>query len=174
MKYSFKDFIKDALIKTPQSIAKSPITKNDVVNSKNSIMMILRNVSSEIIESKGNYINRFKRELEEISEINKNAANIKTPIIIISGEEDSISERKYFMPKDEEDRLKEKFGELPISDIREHYLKENLFMNSPYIRMISPTKYGTHSLPFFKPKSIANISKGLLDRYYRNKKTLIK
>lgn len=165
-----KNFNKDALIDTPKKMLKSNNKIQDIKNSTSVVMSIFNNIGRELKRSKFNYLDRFKQELTEIGTENPNMSEIKTPIILIAGSEDLIAQREQFMPQSQEDALRSELENATTSDIREHYLQETCFPNSPYIRMLSPTKNGTHALPYFRPNAIANASAALLDRYHRDMK----
>jgi hypothetical protein len=167
-----KNFNKDALINTPKKILEGSNKIADIKNAVSSVVTIFQNTMREIIKSKTDYLTRFKRELSEIGTENIHMSEIESPIILIAGSDDLIAQREKFMPQDKEDALRNELENATTSDIREHYLRENCFSNSPYIRMVSPSKNGTHSLPYFRPKAVANVSAGLLKRYYEDKKNI--
>lgn len=165
-----KNFNIDALIGTPKKILENGNKISDIKNAASSILSILQYIMKEVTLSNVHFFDRFNRELEELGEKNPHLAEITAPVVLISGSDDLVSKREQFIPQDQENRLREELTNATTSDIREHYLRKNCFTHSPYVRILLPTKNGTHSLPYFRPKSVANASKGMLDRYYRNKK----
>jgi hypothetical protein len=80
---------------------------------------------------------------------------------LINGADDSVSSKEEIAP------IKE--GAENNIRLREQYLKNNVFKQSPYVRMIVPSREANHGLPFFRSKSVADASLYLLDRFNREK-----
>ncbi len=102
-------------------------------------------------ESRVGTMSRISAEAKNLSKMNPRMAEIEVPVVLISGTSDPISNPEKIAPPDE----------------REEYLKEHLFPKSPYVKMVAPEKIGHHSMPFFRPKSVARASLYLLKRFHR-------
>jgi pimeloyl-ACP methyl ester carboxylesterase len=184
-------FAKDTLIDTVpdnlkdqyKKLKKGPsLTKTDVVKSlfnrtKNTASAgvdIVKGIAKELKLSRFDYLKKLTSQIREMARKNPRIEKIKAPIILISGAKDPISSREKIFPRIEEDRAVQEYLKSINSDlskvnptlrIREKYLKENLFQESPYIRMIIPEDLGHHGLPLFRPESVAKVSLYLLERY---------
>ncbi len=117
------------------------------------------NVTSNLIKGAFNsdFRKKIKREFSEMDHINPRAAEITAPVVIVNGLKDQVIQADKIVPQ-----------EVPSSE-REAYLKENLFKDSPYVRMVTPEKLGKHGLPVFRPDEIADASLYLLNRFNRDK-----
>ena len=112
------------------------------------------------------YLKRVLNEIQQMLIVNPYSYIVKTPIIIVHGANDKISQPERIIP------YQGKFDKAPyIQDMceREQFLQEHLFPNSPYVRMIVAEKMGYHGLPAFRPKEVASSSLYLLDRWHRTK-----
>lgn len=167
-----KNFSKDALVGTPKKILESNNKIQDVKNSISVVMSIFNNIGKELKRSKLNYLDRLKQELAEIGTENPNMSEIKTPIVLITGSNDLIAQQEKHISPSQEDAIRKKLVNPATSDLREHYLQENCFPNSPYVKMLSPIENGTHSLPYLRAKAVARASAALLGKYHRRIKIL--
>lgn len=162
-----KGFAKDTLISTPASITKNMIEEpENIPTGLKALGQMIGTISKEMLASGKGYFDRFNREISEMSEQNPRLSEIKVPTVIISGAHDPVSDKERIVPENIEEELKEAC-DLPTCDIREHYLKENLLPNSPYVRLLAPSKLGHHALPVFRPESVAKVSTYLHERYAR-------
>lgn len=129
----------------------------------------------EAVLSHVNYPKRLVSQVQEMTRENPRVKKLRIPVILINGAKDPVSSKKRIIPEAEEEKAiqdyllannldSEKVD--PTLRAREAYLKDSLFPNSPYIRMIVPEKFGNHGLPLFRPKSVGNVALGLLDRFY--------
>ena len=166
-----KNFSKDALINTPQSlIGQLPKNPGAMKSGISASMDILSTMVKEAWDSKGEYIDRFKREVKEMSAINPQMATITAPVVLISGAEDTVSNPEKIVPEEEEERILNENEGNGFIDPREEYLKANLFKQSPYVRLVAPEKLGHHGLPYFRGGSVARGSMYLLKRFNRRQK----
>lgn len=171
-------------LKKSQPSAKTEVVKSLFNRTKTTASAggdIIKGIAKEIKLSHFDYLKRLTGQIREMARKNPRIEKIKAPIILISGAKDPISSREKIVPKSEEDRAIQEYLKNIDSDlsktnptlrIREEYLKENLFLESPYIKMIIPEDFGHHGLPLFRPESIAKVSLYLLERYYRNPSNL--
>lgn len=150
------NFAKDMIINTPKTLLTKKLSSiPDGLSAANDV---LHNIFKEIKRSKSEYMNRFKREVQEMSQINPRMQELKVPIVLGSGAKDIVSNPEKILPPKEE---------LSSLSSREEYLKENYFPNSPYVKMIVPEKLGHHGLPFFRTESVVNAAMYGLKRYNR-------
>lgn len=99
---------------------------------------------------------KIKREFSEMEQYNQRVEDVDVPVVIIQGAQDQVVEAEKIVPSDIESRD------------REEYLKENIFKNSPHVKMVVADKYGKHGLPVFRAESVASVSVGLLNRFQRD------
>jgi hypothetical protein len=125
-------------------------------------------------KSRLNYPSRFKNEILETAAVNSRLAELRVPIILISGAQDPISNPEKIIPPGEEEKVLEVWEHEQqtlevknFSDPREEFLRKNVFPNSPYIRMVVPEKLGHHGLPLYRSKSVARAALYLLKRFER-------
>lgn len=119
-------------------------------------------------------VRRTASEVQEMAHRNQSAAELHVPIVLITGTDDTIAERERIVPEDEETKLRKELGESGERDktlaAREKYLRENIFPQSPYVRMVVPEKMGNHLVQIYRPQAVAKVSTFLLDRYWRKQK----
>ncbi|MCJ7829629.1 alpha/beta hydrolase [Patescibacteria group bacterium] len=180
--YTLPHNIKDQYkgLKRGQTLTKAEIAKSLLSRTGSTIgagIDIMKGVAKELKLSYFDYLERLKSQIQEMERKNSSIPRIKVPVVIISGAKDPLSPRDKIVPKAEEDKavqdyLKSIESDLsetdPTAIIRGEYLKENLFLESPYVRAIFPEKFGHHGLPLFRPESVAKVSLYLLERYSRN------
>lgn len=124
-------------------------------------------IMKEVKASHIYYPQRLFYQLREMTRRNSHLEEIKAPIVLVQGENDLLSNPKKIIPTQKSE------GEEPkgyINDYkeREEFLKKNIFKNSPYVRMVVPEKAGHHNVTYCRPKSVAQSSLYMLDRYYRD------
>lgn len=153
-----KNFVKD-VINTPKT--------NDSANiALDSIFDILEEVSRAGIK----YPKIFLEDVKAMAKFNEKTSKIKAPIILIQGAKDLVSNPDKIIPPGKINNEEKEGKKKNYADPREEYLKNNLFQNSPYVKMIIAQKMGRHALPFFRPEAIAKSAIYLLERYYRDNK----
>ncbi|MFA5023931.1 MAG: alpha/beta hydrolase [Patescibacteria group bacterium] len=152
--------INDSFVNTPKNLLKN---KDKISNFAQWVKVaadVNLNTAKKTILSPG-HICQLKRRITEASHSNPRAADLKVPIVLINGADDSVSSKEEIAP------IKE--GAENNIRLREQYLKNNVFKQSPYVRMIVPSREANHGLPFFRSKSVADASLYLLDRFNREK-----
>ncbi|MCB9802908.1 alpha/beta hydrolase [Candidatus Nomurabacteria bacterium] len=175
-----KDFVSDAALGTGASVMSQLYRAN--YSKKQRLMMVAKGAGAlvdivggvfrDMKKFKSAYPKKLRQEISEMSSANANLAKLKVPVVIISGESDPISKPDKIVPPEEERRfVEEGLSRDDFFDPREEYLKKNLLPNSPYVRMIIGKNMGHHSLPFFRPESIAKVGLYALERYHRKLKT---
>lgn len=153
--------LKDSFVKTPKKIIDNDDSVNNFKKWFNVAKDINLNTAAKTIKSPS-HIGEMLAKIRETSKINKYASELNVPIVLINGKEDMVSdEQKVFQTENGKEVD-------PIQ--REKYLKENLFKNSPYVRMVVADKLSNHGLPYFRSESVASASLFLLDRFKRGEK----
>ncbi len=134
--------LKDSFVKTPLNMPKSENKSGDFKKWANVAKDLGSNVFSKTVSSPSHVVKILNR-INETSKQNERASELKVPIVLINGKEDSVS------------------------DYRKIISTENLFKSSPYVRLIKPEKSSNHGLSYFRPKSIARVSTKLIDKFYQ-------
>lgn len=116
------------------------------------------------------YPQRVMSQVKEMSETQKHVKELTTPVILVHGHENGVSNPEKVVPgyqyldvmkKDEETGL--------LYDPRERFLKNTLFPNSPFVRMVTSRNLPHHTMPVLRAEQVARDSLYLLKRYWRNK-----
>lgn len=130
--------------------------------SADGIVEILR----EVMRSNISYPSRIIKEIKSMVKANPHLGHIKAPIVIIQGARDLISDPAKIIPNQNPETKQEPPY---IKDIRkrEEFLKQNVFVNSPYIRMLVPEKMGYHNVVYSRSRSVAEVSLNQLGRWHR-------
>jgi pimeloyl-ACP methyl ester carboxylesterase len=118
-------------------------------------------------------------EISEMAKQNPDLQKVACPVILVQGSKDKVSNPTTTIPEDtyfyiddlhtREFRLKDtprKDRTLP-EQTREDYLRETLFPNSPYVRVMVPEKMGYHNVTYSRPESVARTTLYLLKRFHR-------
>jgi pimeloyl-ACP methyl ester carboxylesterase len=166
-------------IKQRKTLTGKEIAQNFWDSTKSTVQLgstIIKNMAKEAKDvGIRQYPKRFKHQVREMARKNPRVERVKVPVVLMTGAKDPVSAKEKIISKKEEEKLtKEYLKELKISSrldpamhIREKYLKENLFLQSPQIRAIFAKKYGHHGLPLFRPEQVAKVSLYLLKRPQR-------
>jgi len=173
-----KGFAKDSLVKTPKTLMSKAVRNPQVMmQGVRAMTDIVFGIAKEISRSKTGYPSRLKNEISEMARVNPRLSTLRMPIVLMSGSNDPVSNPEKIMPPGEEEKIlkawekeKESLGSAEFIDPREEFLKNNIFPQSPYVRMVIPEKLGHHGLPLFRSKSVANVSLYLLRRFERREK----
>jgi pimeloyl-ACP methyl ester carboxylesterase len=173
------DFVRSALVDTTNSVLKQLYRANYSKRQRmamlgrgvSALVDILGSVAKNIVKQKFDYKTKLDKEVADMAEMNTRLAEITAPVVIISGDKDPIANPDSIVPPEEEERIVAELEQDESSeefvDPREKFLQETMLPNSPYVRMIVGKKMGHHSLPFFRPESIANVGLYALERYHR-------
>lgn len=164
-----RNFVRDSLGNTPPALARAlPHKPEQTIAGIRAAVDILGNVFHEVVESKLDFMNRLQRDVVEMAKLNPRAKEITSPIVLISGVDDLVSNPEQIMPTQAEE---ENSADLEQKDPREVYLQKNLFTKSPYVRMVKPKNQAQHGLPFYRSDKVARVGLGLIERYYRKNST---
>lgn len=152
--------LKDSFIKTPKKIT----DQNGSVDNFKKWFGVAKDVNlntvSKTIKSPS-HIGEMLKRIKETSRLNKYASELNVPIVLINGKDDLVSNEQKIVPSEGTEKNQNK---------REELLKENLFKNSPYVRMVVADKLSNHGLPYFRSESVAATSLFLLDRFKKEDK----
>ncbi len=177
-----KNFINSALWNTTASVLSERFFANyskvqrKIIFSRgvDALVDIVGTFVNNLIKQE-NYKAKLDKEIGDMANVNNHLADIHAPVVIISGDKDLISNPNQIVPPEEEAKivaeLENGMESKQFVDPREKYLQEHLLPNSPYVRMIIGKKMGHHSLPFFRPESIAKVGLYALERYHRKNKS---
>jgi esterase/lipase len=149
------NLIKDSLT-TPIKVVKDMKERNQYPDAfkrgAQSAMNVISNLVSDQVGS--GFRKVIKTDSSEMGHINQRVSEIKVPVILISGTEDKVIQIDKIIPP-----------EITSYDEQENYLKENLFKQSPFVRIVTAKKFGKHGLPVFRAEEVANVSVHLLKRF---------
>lgn len=170
-----KDFVRDSLLNTPvtmfKKLFKNPGAVSQSLKAGNSIV---GGIFKEMAKSGSKSLERMKGEVQTMARQNPRLNQIQVPVILMAGVEDLVSDPGKIIPQGEEERILAEWeqkdaeaGTETFIDPREKFLQEEVFPQSPYIRMVVPEKMGHHGLPLFRSESVANASLYLLKRFER-------
>ncbi len=159
------EFVKDSIVNTPVSVSKKTLGIGKYFKGEKSFLPrslragadVVFGIIREMGKSGVDYPKRFLNEVANMSKFNERIKDVRVPVVLVHGEKDPVSDYKKVAPV-------EKPSE------REEFLKENLFKNSPYVRMVVAEKAGHHGLPLFRSESVARASLYMLERFYRKEK----
>ncbi len=132
---------------------------------------VIAGIAKEVWRSKLKYWARFKNEVGEMARKNPHSHEVKVPVVVVSGMEDSLSDVERMVPDEKpspEKRSKNFSG--TRSRAREDYIQKTLFPQSPAVHVFVPRKLGVHILPIFRPDSVARVSLSTLECFWRSKK----
>ena len=150
------NLLKDSFVRTPKNLL-----EQDPQGFKKWFQVatdVGTHLAKNVVGGRGN-IGKLRQGITEMARINPRIGEIKVPVVLISGSNDAVTDAEKLVPS-EEDRA------TILS--RAKYLNENLFTQSPYVRMLVPDKMGNHGLPYFRAESVANASLYLLERFHRS------
>jgi pimeloyl-ACP methyl ester carboxylesterase len=127
----------------------------------------------EMSESGLGYPRRFLNDVRDMAMVNPRLKELKIPIVLMSGADDPVSdpEKIFLEAKSQPEHIRTPQSlstPKKFVDPREEDLKR-LFPNSPYIRMITPTKHGSHDMPVYRD-SVGAVALYLLERYRRSQR----
>lgn len=177
-----KSFVADGAMSTPKTLIDqlwqanySKKQKLDMLKKgARTLVDVTTGVIKDVWKYKGDYLTKLNKEVIDMAKVNSNLAELKVPVVIISGDKDPVSDPAQIVPPAEEERIvggiAQDLDDAEFVDPREKYLQENLLPNSPYVRMIIGKKMGHHILPYFRPESVAKVGLYALERYYRKLK----
>lgn len=156
------NFTKDSIVNTPNSVTKSIFGIGKPFKGKKFLLPrslaagadVIFGIIREMKKSGAGYPKRFLNEISNMAKFNERIKEIRTPVVLVHGEKDPISDYKKIAPV-------EKPSE------REEFLKKNLFKNSPSVKMVVAEKAGHHGVPLFRSESVARASLYMLKRFYR-------
>ncbi len=160
------------LASTLDDLRKPPKFKGDDGLVRQNIKYVLDGIEilKEVMRSR--LVGWPKRQIYELRAMAKTSphlAEIEVPIVLIQGAQDLLSKPSEIIPKSQsQDSVKDYIEDTKVQE-REQFLKKNIFINSPYVRMIVPEKMGHHNVSYSRPESVASVSLYFLKRWHRQK-----
>ncbi len=157
-------FAKDSTLDTPNSVVKKMAGAGKFFKGEKSFLPrslkagadVVFGIIREMGKSGTEYPKRFLSEVSNMAKFNEKIKDIRVPVVLVHGEDDPISAHEKIAPVDKPSE-------------REEFLKDNLFKNSPYVKMVVAEKAGHHGVPLFRSESVARASLYMLERFYRSK-----
>lgn len=133
-------FYTDTFFGTPWALIKDGFPKRATTTGVWLVMETAGHVLAEIVRWNLAYPRRFMREVREMARQNPHAAEVRVPVVAISGAQDPVSNPRF----------------MPEAALRA------LFTQSPGVYGSAPEKRGHHGVPFFYPETVARESLGAL------------
>jgi pimeloyl-ACP methyl ester carboxylesterase len=123
------------------------------------------------------FVIRLKEEIRETTSKNPYLDRIEVPTVLVQGTRDHSFDMQYLrtqpetqpahgiLQKDSNRRMS-----LSARGGKGQIFAVDLFPHSPYVRVVSAHKFGTHLLPIFRSQGVARASFYLLQRFRRRAK----
>lgn len=166
--YGLRD---DLLVETPKTLLKRGLMKRETKVGAHLAMRIIEHILYEMLHYKIEYPKRFMREVYEMAEQNPHIAEVRVPVVIMSGAHDLISNTKSMLEEAEQDAdsmqndvVATEHSEGSMFWKREKFLREHFFKQSPCVYLFAPEELGYHGLPFLRPRFVARSSIHALKR----------
>lgn len=187
-----KQFFKNSGIDTPKDLIANLVSGKGKGRSHSikiglqsgaDVMFGIINDIRHIREDNPDYLDRIKQEVETMAKKNPHLADIRIPVVLISGRSDPISDpsriapisERHYNPEIHTPLGKELFGKNAGNQVRvkntisrNEYLQKELFPNSPWVRMIVPV--GGHGGQLFRSDAVATAALGSIERGWRETK----
>ena len=165
-------FLKDNLVDAPPAITKPLFHFNPIplIRGLRAGTDVIFGMVEEIARTKGNYPKRVRSQIREMIGTQTHIAELQAPVILIQGENDLVSNPEKIIPgyKEMGHLAKDEITDRQF-DPREKFLQENLFQESPYVRMVTGRKISNHVMPIARAEEVTKVSLYLLERYRRDK-----
>lgn len=143
-----RNFVKDALLTPP---GKKPIR---------AALDILFTAIKEAGKSNTEFFDRITRDTEAMSGLSAALEQLKIPVVLVQGEKDAVSDINEIIPDAD-----------ALENDREGYLRDTIFINSPYVRMIIGKRDSRHGMPTYRSDEVAKTALYLLQRFHRKKQS---
>lgn len=143
---------------------------------------VLFGMMREVGRMGGDYRQRVQSQIREMINTQTHLGEVKVPVILVQGVDDLVSSPEKVIPgyKDLGRVVTKATGEQykahmekdeatgQLYDPREKFLQENLFPESPYVRMVTGERLSSHHvIPIVRARKIAPVALGLLERFKR-------
>lgn len=162
----FTNYVKDmlktgvALTRRPTMKGRDEVFSQNIKYTKDGTVGILK----ALIHAKAlGWPLKIWNEISEMAKANPDLAKIKAPVVIIQGVHDKVSNPAETVPNQDPNSTS---NYIEKADDREKYL-QNIFPNSPYLRLLVPEKMGYHNVSYSRPESSARTTLYMLDRFKR-------
>lgn len=144
---------------------------------------VLFGMLKEIGRTNRHYPERVRSQIREMVNTQTHLGEVKAPVILVQGVEDLVSNPEKIIPgyKDLDDKTlgygksepgpegkkSERLSHALYNPLREEFLQENLFPESPYVRMVTGEKLSHHAIPILRARQVATDSLYLIERFKR-------
>lgn len=159
-------FVKDGVIDAQAQTFKDVVSDREGVGQteRRTLGMTLDVVLGtlkDLAKSNIRYPQKLLSQVNEMKRIDPRLGELKTPVILVHGKNDLVSSPEKVLPEYEK------------ADDREELLRQSLFPNSPYVRMVTGERLATHGMPIYRAEQVAKISLYLLDRHKRQESPVV-
>lgn len=143
------------------------------------MLELLGSIWQDVKATKLRYPWMFAQQMKEMMRINSTLDQLKAPILVLTTDQDFVSNYRKYLPEQEIEKMipEPKEGEPPLDGqdkkihagkARRIYLREHLFPNANQIGVIVASKYGSHiGLPVERYQSVARVVSKIFDRLRR-------
>lgn len=144
---------------------------------KGGAMQFLHGLWEDIKFFGANYPRKLKEEVITMAQVNLRLKEIKTPVLIITGDRDYVSDHHKYVPSEAIDK---RAGEAPSdeptqqqmmrrSKARNELIRENILPKSEKVSMIVLSKGAHHAgVTDIRINQVANVVSGIFDRMKRS------
>ena len=180
-------FVKDTFVGTPTNIRRQlrqPGSLHRVGSALQHGTDTIFGMINDARKSKLQYPQRVKSQIDEMFGKSARLTDLRVPVILVQGKEDPVSNPENVLPgyerlddqtlgygkTDPDGKISERLTHSIYNPLREKFLKDNLFPNSPYVRMLVGKKEETvphHVFPVQNAGEIATASLYSIERSKR-------
>lgn len=153
-------FIKDGVVDAQAQTFKNRVSEREGIGQTERRTMgltldVILGTLKDIAKTNIRYPKKLLSQVNEMKRIEPHLAEIKSPVILVHGKNDLVSSPEKVLPEYEK------------ADDREELLRQSLFPNSPYVRMVTGERLSTHGMPIYRAEQVTKTSLYLLDRFKR-------
>lgn len=158
------NFVKDSAV-TPTSLLDHPKT---LLKGLRAGTDVLFGMMREARRMGRDYRQRVQSQIREMINTQTHLGEVKVPVILVQGVDDLVSNPDMVIPGYKDlGRMATDEATSEQYDPREKFLQENLFPESPYVRMVTGEKLAHHAIPMLRAEKIVTDALYLLERFKR-------
>ena len=158
------NFAKDALVNTAPGWFKKGGSLKAAGRSLQVGASAGANIIKEIVTAPDEFIDRATREADEASALNKSAAEIKAPVVVIFGADDIVFDPKKVILDNDAHELDDDYDKRLESQNKRIEALRKILPNSSAIEVLEATKLSAHGLHYSRSQTVANASVEMLNR----------
>jgi len=163
------NFVKDTVV-TPINLLQGDATT--LVKGLKAGTDVLFGMLKEIGRTNRHYPERIRSQIREMINTQTHLGEVKAPVILVQGVKDLVSNPEKVIPGYKDlGHMAEDEVTKQLYDPRERFLQENLFRESPYVRMVTG-KESHHAIPILRARQTAKDSLYLLERFKREQASI--